>query len=536
MRSGATRTVRRLRLRAGSVASARRVLPRLEDALRTAALPDAAARLIIIRRWDLGRLPADVAPQTLSLMIESRFAAAGWTVAHAAEAGADAAPAVWFRDALEAHEIAACRLVAGRRLDAWFWPLALPTIAGVPTPDEQMRALAFSVATLDEAAVALPHWGKTVVAAGGASQLARALTRADGRTLLRAASPEPFASRSALRRASHAAPAAPTADARSAGEASRPSLAQGQDGGRSAADDRLELLARWSVPDRRETPVGSATATAVPADGSSQPARPAPRHAPGPDVRRAASWEPAIGTQTSTGPRSHTPDTASRESAARSSSGWRGRPSEPTSPPVPAPGPPRGVGSARSPSSAREPAAPGTLPGTRVSDLIRGERWAMVDRADTAAGGLLFLVPLLDRLAFGAWCHSAGFTDAASRSALSAGLFARLLVRLKMPSEDPTWALVHALCDGDTGRLDAPHVGTAASHWLRVCRTGLGRASRMGLASLVRRQARLAITPTHVDTFLSLDSADVRIRRAGLDIDPGWVPWLGRVVSFHYDR
>jgi hypothetical protein len=26
----------------------------------------------------------------------------------------------------------------------------------------------------------------------------------------------------------------------------------------------------------------------------------------------------------------------------------------------------------------------------------------------------------------------------------------------------------------------------------------------------------------------------MRIRRAGLDIDPGWVPWLGRVVSFHY--
>jgi hypothetical protein len=28
--------------------------------------------------------------------------------------------------------------------------------------------------------------------------------------------------------------------------------------------------------------------------------------------------------------------------------------------------------------------------------------------------------------------------------------------------------------------------------------------------------------------------ADVRIRKAGLDLDPGWVPWLGRVLSFHY--
>ena len=24
------------------------------------------------------------------------------------------------------------------------------------------------------------------------------------------------------------------------------------------------------------------------------------------------------------------------------------------------------------------------------------------------------------------------------------------------------------------------------------------------------------------------------IRRVGLDIDPGWVPWLGRIVTFHY--
>jgi hypothetical protein len=26
------------------------------------------------------------------------------------------------------------------------------------------------------------------------------------------------------------------------------------------------------------------------------------------------------------------------------------------------------------------------------------------------------------------------------------------------------------------------------------------------------------------------------VRRAGLDLDPGWVPWFGRVVGFHYGR
>ena len=27
----------------------------------------------------------------------------------------------------------------------------------------------------------------------------------------------------------------------------------------------------------------------------------------------------------------------------------------------------------------------------------------------------------------------------------------------------------------------------------------------------------------------------VPVRLAGLDINPGWLPWLGRVVQFHYD-
>jgi len=28
---------------------------------------------------------------------------------------------------------------------------------------------------------------------------------------------------------------------------------------------------------------------------------------------------------------------------------------------------------------------------------------------------------------------------------------------------------------------------------------------------------------------------ELRLRRAGLDFDAGWVPWLGRVVAYHYD-
>jgi hypothetical protein len=58
----------------------------------------------------------------------------------------------------------------------------------------------------------------------------------------------------------------------------------------------------------------------------------------------------------------------------------------------------------------------------------------------------------------------------------------------------------------------------------------------MGLWNIVRRPGTLDFTKTHIDVFLDHGHADVRLRLAGLDIDPGWVPWLGRVVRFHYEE
>jgi hypothetical protein len=50
----------------------------------------------------------------------------------------------------------------------------------------------------------------------------------------------------------------------------------------------------------------------------------------------------------------------------------------------------------------------------------------------------------------------------------------------------------------------------------------------------VRRPGAIVCTRTHVDVVLDVQHADVRLRRPGLDLDPGWLPWLGRVVTYHY--
>jgi hypothetical protein len=60
------------------------------------------------------------------------------------------------------------------------------------------------------------------------------------------------------------------------------------------------------------------------------------------------------------------------------------------------------------------------------------------------------------------------------------------------------------------------------------------RYAKMGLASLIRRPAYVATTGTHIDVSIPFNLLDIRVRMAGLDIDPGWVPWLGRVIQFHY--
>lgn len=46
--------------------------------------------------------------------------------------------------------------------------------------------------------------------------------------------------------------------------------------------------------------------------------------------------------------------------------------------------------------------------------------------------------------------------------------------------------------------------------------------------------ARLAHTASHLDLYFGMNAVRLPVRLAGLDVDPGWVPWLGRVVTFHY--
>jgi hypothetical protein len=98
-----------------------------------------------------------------------------------------------------------------------------------------------------------------------------------------------------------------------------------------------------------------------------------------------------------------------------------------------------------------------------------------------------------------------------------------------------------SVCDPVVASLNAPgdssdQLTDTVQRWHRAARKWTRREARMLLTWLVRRPAQIASTRTHVDIYFDLAQADLRVRRLGLDIDPGWVPALGKVIRYHYGR
>ncbi|MFT3971742.1 MAG: hypothetical protein QM695_16060 [Micropruina sp.] len=95
------------------------------------------------------------------------------------------------------------------------------------------------------------------------------------------------------------------------------------------------------------------------------------------------------------------------------------------------------------------------------------------------------------------------------------------------------------LPDGDESRA----IRKLARRWTAVTASRLRTDGRSGGkaadAALVRRMARrratIAQEPGWVEVGLHLTEVDTDVRRAGLDVNPGWVWWLGHVVRFRYE-
>lgn len=70
--------------------------------------------------------------------------------------------------------------------------------------------------------------------------------------------------------------------------------------------------------------------------------------------------------------------------------------------------------------------------------------------------------------------------------------------------------------------------------WAVAVRRWCHKHAHMRTSEIVARQGRIYATSTDIDITMPMSAVDIRIRRCGLDLDPGYVPWFGRVIHFHY--
>lgn len=164
----------------------------------------------------------------------------------------------------------------------------------------------------------------------------------------------------------------------------------------------------------------------------------------------------------------------------------------------------------------------------------------------TEYGGLLYLLSLIDELAL-----PDAIVDA---NCFAERPFHWVLHRLgsTLLPLSPTDPALIAFCGlGDVDELpwrDALPSSELERQWLEGAADALvqrlrermdierEKESRQGLLQRVcRRSAELHSEPGWLEVVFALDDISVEIRRAALDLDPGYLPWLGQVVRFRYE-
>ena len=196
-----------------------------------------------------------------------------------------------------------------------------------------------------------------------------------------------------------------------------------------------------------------------------------------------------------------------------------------------------------------------------ATNLETSERSQPIAQAWSESAGLYFALHILHRLEFPRLlCEQPALANAE----LARRVLTRLADSLDVAADDPVRALLIGLPPQPHARREfavaaswpatffdaaqreqhapmaappaAASIDVAVDAWERALRAWLALRTELDLPSLVRRRGRVALTRTHLDIVFDLNSADVRIRKAGLDLDLGYVPYLRRVIQFHFVR
>ena len=521
------RRVRRLQLTAPSAALGRRAQLLLEDALRTASLPGAEeARLWLVRSLHLGVIDSRLSSAQLARGIEERIRQKGLICCAGADPAAAEADVVVFPSALDASIALALRLGRGEPVRGWYWPLAVPAYRPGAAAAEALRALLWASAELPGAAAASAAWLEAVVEAGAADPLLASLSAAQAEGLLRLGGWEPPVTPAVL-------DLEPLPLPFPLPRAWRPVLGR--------------WLPRWGADDPRGLwLVAMALVARQPARlGSARVLR---------QARGGLRAEAQLLSAARTPPRASASDrTVEARASQRGQSAISSAAMSQPAAPAPAPSPGRAIPGRDAAASSGEPPFP--LPGGRegrdpaanpavASSLAApsGARRGPEELCSQAAG-LAFLVTVLRLEGIEIWlARHPVLLDADWPRWLLRGLADGLAVPPSDPLRDAlelqTLAPAGESPGDSTGApfADRAVLAAVSRHWRRRLRRWCQQPGRLSLRELVRRPGVVVASRTHLELWFQLRQVEIRVRRHGLDLDPGWVFWLGRVIRFHYEQ
>lgn len=576
--SPAARRVHRLTLRAPPGVGTLGAQALIVDALRTASLPGLPPGAVLrVRRLDLGVVGRGLSSMALSLRIEAALRRIAASAGRYAPGRVERAAAVWFADEDEVLvEFVNALTVDGAA--GWIWPQVIEGWRPAAGPVAGVRRALRAALARGAPALAAARVVEALVAAGRTGWLVEAVAAGEGPALLAAcgwsAAPVGAASvevaaparwRPLLREvAATWGATAPRARwlAAVAAVAARPALAAGP--AAVAAGDAL--LAAWAAPGAR-TRVDDAAAPAAAAavTAASGGGEPGVAPAVGEAAARVAAAAAAVEAASSGAPAGAAVTPVAERQTVTRLTVLDGPP-----PPPSGPAAVDGAPAEPAPVSFDHPVA-------------------------TAAAGLFFLVPVLARLGIAAFVaadparidlparvlrgalHAAAVAPddpihAALDPALDRGeplpftapapwlrplpgglLEADAPIAITRRAGDAaSRVLLHgdwplALWRGAPPPLPLPMPATfapehpaptdravAVASWLGAADRWLTAHAGLDLAACVRRPGAVRLGRWSADVVFDLRDADLRLRRRALDVDPGYVPWLGRVIHYHF--
>lgn len=466
-----------LRAPAGRMGEARQ---RCEDALRLAANDE--SRLLILKRLDLGIIPAGTSSARWAQRAAERLDERRQRAVHGAAPDAAHADAIWFTSVEEARSLLLLFLARGQTPTAWFWRLAVPDWRGL-APERCLAIWAAQAARSPEQRLAFARVLAKAVEGGHAARVLRWLAAVPS-----AFGPAEVVSSAAAERATHASASINASGARAVARSLIARLGLRIetdirdlvcDEGPTQSPALRELVALMIVAAAPELAalIGEAERLADiwMAEIVAQ------------DRRRPARWtETAIGT-------TQTLDAPSPAEPARED----------------------------------EPAA-AVLAGISPPPLATASMTDTRDQPDPTAehfsrhAGILLVIRALWRMGIAEWL--------ADRPELAAQGFARALLvhvaeRMRCAPDDPLRTLLGPFDPAPDHLLTAWRVGL--DRWLR-------RRAKVRLSDVVYRAGWLIRDGDRIAVRFPVGGAEIRLRRHALDLDPGWVDWLGLALVYHF--